>query len=314
MAISIKYPAAAARGARALLLGLAMGGLGAGCSSVPKQPYEYGRLYESPRAFPLPDGEPQFSRGRPHRLLDASDWIWPGSLLGKLLLWNRKIDSHQVAPETEAYLAEYLRRNEMDAVKVRINEYAVGGEWRRLVNNREVGAGWRYTVGLFSWLYYTLLPGRFFGGDHYNPYTNTIHIYSDIPTVLLHEGGHAKDSARRRWKGTYAFTYIFPLVPLWHEAEATGDAIGYLRDQELKQEEADGYKVLYPAYGTYAGGGAADILQFTSVEGWVYYTAIYAPVIPGHIIGRLKARRVAANAPLPEPADDETPARLEPSP
>ena len=54
-------------------------------------------------------------------------------------------------------------------------------------------------------MFYTAFPERIFaafpfigGGDHYNPYTNTINIYSDHRAIVLHEGGHAKDFARRR--------------------------------------------------------------------------------------------------------------------
>lgn len=45
-----------------------------------------------------------------------------------------------------------------------------------------MGWGWRYSIGMLSWLQYTLLPGRLFGGDHYNPYSNTISLYSDYRT------------------------------------------------------------------------------------------------------------------------------------
>ena len=86
---------------------------------------------------------------------------------------------------------------------------------------RAVGAGWRYTFGTISWLGDTIFPGRLLGGDHYNPYTNTVNIFSDAPAIGLHESGHAKDWARRKYKGTYAAIYGLPVVPLWHEAVAS---------------------------------------------------------------------------------------------
>ena len=135
---------------------------------------------------------------------------------------------------------------------MRLNEYAPFGEWHRLVNNEGVGAGWRYSLGFLSWLFYTLLPGRIFGGDAYNPYTNTIYLYSDVPAVALHEGGHAKDIAVRNWKGSRAALYIVPFAPLFMEAVATNDALGYSLDTDPKLLES-GYKMLYPAYGTYVG-------------------------------------------------------------
>src|SRR6056297_292372 len=44
---------------------------------------------------------------------------------------------------------------------------------------------WRYTAGVYNGLKYTLLPGRLLGGDWYNPFTNTTHIYSDLAPVAI---------------------------------------------------------------------------------------------------------------------------------
>ena len=49
--------------------------------------------------------------------------------------------------------------------------------WRRLVANKSVGWGWRYTLGTTLWLGETVFPGRLIGGDHYNPFTNTVNRY-----------------------------------------------------------------------------------------------------------------------------------------
>ncbi|MFO7870788.1 MAG: hypothetical protein R6V03_05080 [Kiritimatiellia bacterium] len=257
-----------------------------GCASVP---YRYGKNIETPNMYRLPPGEPQFERGRPHAFLDASDWIWPGSLLGKLLLWDIRVDCHEVSPHTEAALREYLEKNDIKSVKVRINQYTPRGEWHRTMRNTGMRCGWRYTLGFMSWLGYTIYPGRFFGGDNYNPYSNTINIYSDIPEVALHEGGHAKDFADCTWKGGYAALYAYvPFANLYHEAKATGDAIGYLIAEGKAQSRDEAYRILYPAYGTYVGGDIAEWLpppysQIGSAAG----------AVVGHIVGRIKA----ANAP-----------------
>ncbi len=146
------------------------------------------------------------------------------------------------------------------------------GQARR--QNKTVGAGWRYTIGAISVLFYTILPGRFFGGDAYNPYTNTIYLYSDIPAVALHEAGHSKDFGRRENKGTHAALYLLPFAPLYYEANATSDALTYLENQSRWKDQQRAYEILYPAYGTYVAG-------------------IWG-VIPGHIIGRMKASDVEA--------------------
>ncbi|WP_028886924.1 hypothetical protein [Teredinibacter turnerae] len=221
--------------------------------------------------------------GEPHRFLDASDWIWPGSLLAKLVLWNKKVDSHEVSAETIDVLAEYLARNELDDVQVLVNTYKPGVQWSRTFRNREIGGFWRFTLGIFNAVGYTILPGRFFGGDHFNPYSNTISIYSDIPSVLLHEGGHAKDFNSRKYKGIYSAIYGIPGVALYHEAVASNEALSYLHDNCDLSQEKSAYHALHPAYGTYVGGTFGYVVPVT------YLTAAFA--LPGHVTGAVAASK-----------------------
>lgn len=266
-------------------------------SSCAKAPYTpRGDVY--PNTEPFVD-EPQISRGEPNRIADGlGHYLF--SLPEKLILWNWRMGRHNISPETEESIRAYLERNELRAVKVRLNEYAPIGEWKRLTNNDGVGAGWRYTLGIISWLMYTILPGRILGGDAYNPYTNSIYLYSDIPVVALHEGGHAKDFAGRRWKGSRAALYALPIAPLFMEARASNDALGYSLDTDPKLLES-GYKMLYPAYGTYVG---SETLGGVPVVGTL---AGAIGAIPGHIVGRIKASRVRERYPdsFPEESEDE---------
>ena len=257
---------------------------GSGCATAP---YHYGKDGDYIHGYRLPAGEPQISFGKPHKVLDASGWIWPGSLFGKLLLWNHKLDSHVVSTQTVATIQQYLADNELNDVKVRINEYCVGGEWRRTFRNTAVGPGWRYTLGFWSWLTYTIMPQRFFGGDNYNPYSNTINIYSDLKPVVLHESGHSRDFAGRTYKGTYAFFYIIPFCNLYPEAKASTEALSYLRAEADTAVWKDSYALLYPAYATYIGSNLGSWILFP----WDYAVEVGA-VIPGHILGRIKAAHV----------------------
>lgn len=261
----------------------------ADCATVP---YREGATFVDPRLPADPLGELQIERGRPHRVLDASDWIWPGSWLGKLVLWDRRVDNHKIGEVTEEALRRYLDTNGLGHVKVRLNQYAPGDEFRRIRKNRSMGAGWRYTVGMISWLQYTLLPGRFFGGDHYNPYSNTINLYSDIPAIALHEGGHAKDFANRKWKGTYAVVYAVPFVNLYHEALATNDALGYLMAHESTALQREGYRIMHPAYGTYLGGNLGLLYPDHAFQ------IFGGAVLGGHVTGR------AARPPLVDSGND----------
>jgi hypothetical protein len=272
-----------------------------GCVSVP---YAYGTGRIAEDAARSPPVQQQFIYGKPNKFLDAADWFWPESLLGKLLLWNKNIDSHQISPQTVDAMKTFMTENDLRNVQVLVNGYYPGNQWKRLFKNKTVGGGWRYTFGILSVVGYTILPGRFFGGDAYNPYTNTVYLYSDEPVIALHEAGHSKDFGRREWKGTHAALYQIPFVNLYYEANASSDALSYLecRDPERQKE---GYKLLYPAWSTYAGGNVSDFLLES--PWWAL------SVIPGHIVGRIQAANVEPCAapstfeqsPEPSPAPEQ---------
>jgi hypothetical protein len=263
----------------------------------------------------LRPGETRVERGRPQVFVDGlGHYLF--SLPVKLALLSWHVENHDVSPETETALLEYLDENQLCRVKVRINQYAPGGEYSRLFRNRDVGGFWRYTFGLLSVTLYTIFPERVFGGDNYNPFTNTVHIYSDESAVALHEGGHAKDFAERTHKGLYAAVRILPIVPLYQEGVATSDAVSYLRAED-PPKEPKAYPLLWAAWGTYLAGEATQWF----VEGPI----VYAIVIPVAWIGRGVGTVHAWLLPDPDPASEhaelvlpeavvEEPLRCEPPP
>ena len=258
-----------------------------GCVTAP---YRYGNsagYHTSEQLAAVTDT--QIERGLRRPVIDGIGWVV--GIPGKIILWNRRIDNHDISPETEQAIAAYLASNNLTTVKVRLNQYAPGSEWKRLVANKSVGWGWRYTLGTTLWLAETVFPGRLIGGDHYNPFTNTVSIYSDVPSVAIHEGGHAKDFARRYYKGTYAAGYLLPVTPLWYEAVASNDAVSYLRAEGTLADEQAANRVLYPAYGTYLGESISTVVPALGTPLYV------AGVLGGHLAGRIQARRVASQRP-----------------
>ncbi|MFO0924841.1 MAG: hypothetical protein U0905_20435 [Pirellulales bacterium] len=225
--------------------------------------------------------EPQIERGQPRPIIDGVGWVF--GIPSKIVLWNWKAENHHISPETEAIMAEYLAVNDLEEVKVRLNQYRPIDDWRRLTRNTSVAWPWRYTFGAVSVLGETVLPGRVFGGDHYNPYTATVHLYSDLPSVGLHESAHAKDFSRRTYPGTYAFAYMIPGVPLWHERVATNDVLYYVDRQEDIRLKREAYHVLFPAYGTYVGGAFGNLVPVASTPLYV------GSVVAGHVAGRMTA-------------------------
>jgi hypothetical protein len=264
---------------------LAIAWLAAGCATTPAYYLLPEQRYLDEQVEPRA-GAPQLERGRSLPPLDRlNDWII--SLPTKLLLWNRHLLDHRLEPDAERVLRHYLELNGLRSVKVRHNAYAPVDEFRRLVHNREVGAPYRYTLGILTWLRYTLLPDRLLAGlpligagDHFNPFSNTIHVYSSDLAVLAHEAGHAKDYLWRDSRGTtFALVRLIPLVDLLQEERASSDAIRFFRCIARPEDELHAYRALIPAYATYIGGyfPGGPILFFPIV-------------VVGHVAGRLQAR------------------------
>lgn len=224
-------------------------------------------------------------RGLKRPVIDGIGWVV--GIPRKIILWDIRVDNHHVSPETEQAIESYLAENELDHVKVRINQYAPVSDWRRLRQNTAVAWPYRYTLGAVSVACEAVLPGRVFGRDYYNPYTATVHIFSDVPALAVKQAGHSKDYTRRSYPGTYSLASIVPLLDLWPQAIATGDALAYAErhgDAELEREE---YRILYPAYGSSLGGVAGD-----AVAGAAFLPIYAGTVVAGHLVGRWEARRV----------------------
>ena len=221
-----------------------------GCQVLQSRTIPHGNQHIAPEL--LSTGEPQIEVGEPRVVIDTL-----GKIVGipsKLLLFNRRVDNHDISPQTLGTLADYLHTNHLPHVKVRANQYAPLKDFQRLRKNKTVGWPYRYTLGLASVARDAILPGRLFGGDHYNPYTQTIHLYSDLPSIALHEGAHAKDFTRRKYQGTYGLAYS--VVPLWHETIASEDVFAYAEQQQNPELIAEANRILYPAYGTYVGNAS----------------------------------------------------------
>ena len=275
----------------ALLLG--------GCASTP---YRLHEGLETDFTLRLLEDEPQIERGRPNAWVDGFGHYF-FSLPTKLILLNWRVNNHRISQEVEDALQIYLWANGLCNTKVRINQYAPGDEYRRLFANGEMPVGWRYTLGLLSVTFYAIFPGRLFagfpiigGGDSYNPYTNSLHIYSDLRSVALHEGGHAKDLAMtegRQLKGLYAGARAVPLVgipvALYQEAVASNDALSWELATGNARDSRSAYRTLYPAYGTYVGGAASTGAAYFLDRLWLLYAIQFGVVAAGHIGGQTRA-------------------------
>ncbi|QDT03037.1 hypothetical protein K227x_14160 [Rubripirellula lacrimiformis] len=251
-----------------------------GCHVLSPKPIPSSPLYLPPPL--VADADSQIEVGRPVKWLDVAGWVW--GIPSKVLLWDSRIDRHRFTEPTIETTAEYLQANQLAHIKVRMNQYAPLEDFRRLRKNTTVAWPYRYTLGLLSVGGEAILPGRLIGGDHFNPFTQTVHLYSDVPAIALHELGHAKDFARRKYQGTYALAYL--VTPLWHETVASRDALSYLYQRHDRAGIVEANRVLYPAYGTYVGNALGPFSLGHSLP--TYYGA----VIAGHLNGRMLSRRI----------------------
>lgn len=193
----------------------------------------------------------QLVRGRRIKWLDNT-----GSALGfanKIALWDRRADNHEISPGTERAILTYLHDNNLNTTLVRSNQYDPLGEFKRLVANKRMSAPWKYTFGAYDLMKYTFIPGRLLGGDWYNPFTDSIHIYSDIPSIGLAKAAYAKDVHSRERPGMYASAQDTPILGLWHETLANNEVLRYLKRRGNSSQIAEAKRILYPDFGGAVG-------------------------------------------------------------
>jgi hypothetical protein len=258
------------------------------------KPYQYGHFHDPTAEETVPPSV-VIERGAPNKTLDRI-----ANIVGfpaRILPMNSKINDHNIAPETEEKLKTYLVNNDLTDVRVFVNEYAPKDRWRRLRDNKLVSAGWRYTVGSLSVIGYTIFPGRIFGGDRYDPFTNSLDLNSDVAAVVLREAAYAKDVHYHKLPGTYAVTQELPLVGLLSDGRAVRDVIGYARDQDDWEVEQEAYHVLFPQMGAASTslGGA-----FVSSVWWGGPVLGAGGAAVGHVAGRTMSKREAAKHEKPE--------------
>ena len=212
-----------------------------------------------------PSIDVEYGSSRP--ILDAAGWVV--GIPRKIMLLNSRVDNHRVSDETVASVADYLARRDVGGVKVRVNQWDPIGEWQRLVDNKNVGAGWKYTVGTLHHIRYLVAPGRLFGGEYYNPFTDTVNIFSDVPELGLVESAYAHDVRSKTHPGTYATVQSLPLVSLWHETKATDDVLRYVALYGTPEEVRRARRLLYSRYGSAVGGELGSVVPAGDALKWV---------------------------------------------
>ncbi len=217
-------------------------------------PYKYGRFSSdtSPAVRKI-----EVSEGESHKTLDAlSDAAsWP---VRKLM--PKRPDKRTISDETKEKVLAYLEQNDLADVHVEVRGYSPRRQWRRLGESSVVSPLARYTLGTFSVLGYSVLPGRLLGRNTYSPYTNTLYVNRDEPSLLLHEAAYAKSIRGKPVPDVYAAMARLPILSLGRELEGARDVVAYAQAQDDWDLEQDSYRSVFPHVGSGVTGGASTFV------------------------------------------------------
>ena len=220
-----------------------------------------------------------FEYGEPNKTLDKIGYVV--GFPARLLTMNKNVNNHHISPETLDKLRVYLEENDITDVYVVVDKYDPKDQWKRLRENDRIAPFWKYSVGAITCAGYTILPNRIFGGDRYNPFTNTLNLSSDVPAMVLAEAAYAKDIHGQSHPGAYAsIVNDLPFLTVWRQVRATNDVVGYSRVKGDWPTEKQAYCVMYPQMGVGCIGPAGT---FVPVVGPFLDLA---GAVGGHVVGR----------------------------
>ena len=264
------------------------------CLGCVQSTYRYGISNEHLVAN-LPQNPNVISVGGEHPNIDRLERVvqYPRKVFRK---WFPSKDLFEQLPIDErrqvsvAVASKYLDDNGLKGVFIDVFEYDPRQQWQRLVDNNRVSPVWKYTLGSVYHLGYSILPGRAFGYDRYNPFTNTLSINSARPSNTLFTAGYVKKIYDQRYPGTYVAANLLPIMPLIRDTSIANDVLTYSHVQQewrLKQE-------LYPL--VYGRLGGDVVSQATSLFPSMAYMPFYmSPLLTraGRVTGRVTGTAIA---------------------
>lgn len=217
----------------------------------------------------------------------------------KIILLNKNYSSGNISKETIDKVEKYLEENQLWDVAVSVNEYDPKFLLERTLNNPNISNLSKYTMGILSVLVMTMLCPKLTGrvGDCYNPWANSIHLFSDDLSIALHECGHAKDFSQRENPGLYSslsmIPFIGPFQTLYKEYQANKNVYHYLHSEK---KDSDALKqaciTLTPAYTAYISGALAYFAKRGGIKKFQGVKPFIALMTAGHITGHLIARTI----------------------
>lgn len=201
------------------------------CVGCVQSTYRYGISNETLTAN-LPQNPNAISVGGEHPNIDRLEKVvqYPRNVFRK---WFPSKDPFEQLPIEErreiavAAASNYLDNNSLKGVFIDVREYDPGQQWQRLVDNERVSPIWKFTLGSAYHLGYSILPGRAFGYDRYDPFTNTLSINSARPSNSLFTAGYVKKIYGQRYPGAYVAANLLPIMPLTRDVSIANDVLTY---------------------------------------------------------------------------------------
>jgi len=182
------------------------------------------------------------------------------------LPWNRAREP--LSPSTLKILNDYLEKNELELLEVKLQQETPKEDWKKLQENESVNPLIKYSLGSINWVESVVVRPSFWGINRYDPFTNTLHINSNDPVAILAELSTAKIIKSKKNPGLYALASTIPLISIYTQKQKTNEVIAYAKTTQDWELEKTTYRNMYPR-----------ILDGSSNAGFLFTSFYVGPAI-----------------------------------
>lgn len=163
----------------------------------------------------------------------------------RILYLNSKLNQGSLTDKNFSILSKYLKDNKIDNIHISINCYQPLSIWKSIFDNPNTSLVSKLTFGVLSGCIHTIGVNKWFGGDQYDPLSNTLFLSSDDPAIILRTTAEAKDYLARQNPSLYLLSnYLFPLPLKTYDYHQ--EAIQYIKENGDNQMVENAFKSLIP--------------------------------------------------------------------
>jgi len=171
------------------------------------------------------------------------------TLLG---FWKRKFSRMgkkptQFAESSVDLAARYISENDLADMRIEWKSRDPKTEWERIQDNPHLGPIRRKMLGRLSWGLANLrwqFPG---GGNHYDPFSDTLYLKNDEPIQVLTALARAKAARGSRFPVAGGLVSRAPLLAVGHRVRIASEVQSFARKHNDWDLERDSYRELYPS-------------------------------------------------------------------